>query len=97
MSLIAHGGEIAADSTKSAYSLLTTKGASNLLLHFEHPQVPLDLIVRKWNAQIVQLGQHLLGASQQLIKQILGHTLFPLFSLFGHFLLRAHWLCSKAL
>src|SRR5437660_7003692 len=59
MTLLTHGGEIAADATKRRQSGLTAKGARNLLLHLDHAQVALGLIVGKGNGQIVQKGQDL--------------------------------------
>ena len=45
MTLLAHGGEITANATKSRRPVLAAQGAGNLLLHFHHPHVPLGLIV----------------------------------------------------
>ncbi len=47
MTLLAHGGKIAADVTKGGRSRLRAKGARNLLLNFDHTKIPLRLIVRK--------------------------------------------------
>ena len=45
MALLAHRGVIAADTTKRGQPSLTPKDARNLLLDFDHAQVPLGLIV----------------------------------------------------
>ena len=62
MTLLAHGREVAADTTKGRRSSVTAKCARNLLLDFDHPQIPLGLIVGKRDRQIVEKGQYLLGA-----------------------------------
>src|SRR5947209_14483629 len=71
ISLLLHGRKITADAAKSGDPSRTAKGARNLLLHFGPAQVPLRLVVRKRNAQIVEQGQHLLCTQKQGIKQIL--------------------------
>ena len=43
--LLVEGGEIAADATDLLNARLGRQSARNLLLHFEHAQVPLGLIV----------------------------------------------------
>ena len=43
--LLTHGGEIATNDTKGRGPLRTAKGAGNLLLHFDHPQISLRLVV----------------------------------------------------
>ena len=75
MTLFAHRAEIAADPAKGGDARFTAKGASDLLLNFDHAKVPLGLIVRKGNGQIVQKGQQLVCAPQQVIQQILAGRL----------------------
>ena len=75
VSLLVHRRKITADAAKSGDPSHTTKGARNLLLHFRPAKVPLGLVVRKRNAQVVEQSQHLLGAPEQRIQQILGLTL----------------------
>ncbi len=67
VSLLLHRRQIAADAAKSRGPSRTAKGASNLLLHFDHPQVALSLIVRKWNREVVEQRQHLFGTLKQCI------------------------------
>jgi len=45
MLLLAQGRQIAADATESGRLAFTAKGPGNLLLHFDHQQVPFGLIV----------------------------------------------------
>jgi hypothetical protein len=45
MTLLLHGGKIAADATKDGGSVRTPKGARNLLLHFGHPKISFGQIV----------------------------------------------------
>ncbi len=71
MTLLAHGGKIAADVTKGGCSRLRAKGGRNLLLNFDHTKIPLRLIVRKWDGEIIEEGQHLVCPSQQIIQQVL--------------------------
>src|SRR2546430_3209848 len=75
VSLLVHRRKITADAAKSGDPSHTTKGARNLLLHFRPAKVRLGLVVRKRNAQVVEQSQHLLGAPEQRIQQILGLTL----------------------
>src|SRR5437773_4317297 len=75
VSLLVHRRKITADAAKSGDPSRTAKGARNLLLHFRQAKVPLGLIVRKRNAQVVEQSQHLLGTQEQCIEQILGLAL----------------------
>src|SRR2546426_5926002 len=72
MSLLLHSRKITADAAKSGDPCSTPKSARNLLLHFCPAEVPLGLVVRKRNPQVVEQGQHLLGTQKQGIQQILG-------------------------
>ena len=76
MPLLAHGGEIAANTAKGRQSPFTAKRARDLLLHFDHPQITLRLIVGERDRQIIQKCQDLLSPSHQVIEQVLGRTLF---------------------
>jgi hypothetical protein len=75
MSLLLHRRKITADAAKSGDPSRTAKGAGNLLLNFCPAKIPLGLIVRKRNAQVVEQRQHLLGTQEQRIQQILGLAL----------------------
>src|SRR5258707_4051515 len=76
--LLVHRRKITADAAKSSDPCSTAKGARNLLLHFGPAKVPLGLVVRKRNPQVVEQCQHLLGTPKQRIQQILGLALLAL-------------------
>src|SRR6266568_4500227 len=65
MALLLHRRKVTADAAKSGDPSRTTKGARNLLLHFGPAKVPLRLIIRKRNPQIVEQSQHLLCSQEQ--------------------------------
>src|SRR5260370_17158964 len=71
MSLLLHSRKITADVAKSGDPSRTAKGASNLLLNFCPAKIPLGLVVRKRNAQVVEQSQHLICTRHQRIHQIL--------------------------
>src|SRR6266851_2375798 len=82
MPLLLHRRKITADAAKSGDPSRTAKGARNLLLNFCPAKVPLGLIVRKRNPQVVEQRQHLLGTQEQRIQQIHGLALLaPAFAL----------------
>src|SRR5260221_13618817 len=75
VSLLVHRRKITADTAKRGSPSRTAKGASNLLLHFRQAKIPLGLVVRKRNPQVVEQRQHLIGTPKQRIQQILGLAL----------------------
>src|SRR5579875_754465 len=75
MPLLLHGRKIAADLTKSGSASRAAKGASNLLLHFDHAQIAFCQIVGERNAQVIERRQYLFGTAKQGIEQILGPAL----------------------
>lgn len=56
MALLVPGRQIATDATKCGRSALAAKDPGNLLLHFHHAQIPLRLIVRERDGQIIEEG-----------------------------------------
>src|SRR2546423_94607 len=78
MPLLLHCGKITADAAKSGDPIRTAKGARNLLLHFCPTKVPLRLVVRKRNPQIVEQSQYLLCTPKQRIQKILSLALLGL-------------------
>jgi hypothetical protein len=54
MTLLAHGGQRAANATKGGRALLAAKGCGDLLLDVDHAQVAPGLIVGKGEREIVQ-------------------------------------------
>src|SRR6266849_5167243 len=75
MSLLLHRRKITADAAKSGDPSGTAKGAGNLLLNFCPAKVPLGLVVRKRNPQVVEQSQHLICTPKQRIQKILGLAL----------------------
>src|SRR6266566_296332 len=94
MALLLHRRKVTADAAKSGDPRRTTKGARNLLLHFGPAKVPLRLIIRKRNPQIVEQSQHLLCSQEQGIQQILGLALLGLAFPFSRSRHRWRWLSS---
>ncbi len=56
--LFAQGREVTADAAEPGDSLFGAEAARDLLLHFDHPQISLGLVVVKWDGKIVQEPQH---------------------------------------
>jgi len=75
MSLLVHGRKITADATKGGDSCLTAKGASNLLLNFRHPKIPLRLVVGERDREVMEQSEHLVSPVQQGIQEVFGRTL----------------------
>src|SRR5258708_5814761 len=75
VSLLLYSGKITADTAKRGDPSRTAKGARNLLLHFRQAKVPLGLVVRKRNPQVVEQSQHLVCTPKQCIQKILGLAL----------------------
>src|SRR6266700_7396627 len=94
MAWLLHRRKVTADAAKSGDPSRTTKGAINLLLHFGPAKVPLRLIIRKRNPQIVEQSQHLLCSQEQGIQQILGLALLGLAFPFSRSRHRWRWLSS---
>src|SRR5450755_4330534 len=61
LTLFAHGAQITPDAAKGGDTSFTAKGTRDLLLNFDHPQIPFCLIIRKWDGQVVQKSQYLVG------------------------------------
>ena len=78
MTLLLHGGKVAADTAKSGSAVRTAEGARNLLLHLGHSKIPFSKIVRKWQRKIIEQGQDLFGTRHECIEQILGGSLLRL-------------------
>src|SRR5260221_5580854 len=71
VSLLVHRRKITADTAKRGDPSRTAKGARNFLLHFRQAKVPLGLVVRKRNPQVVEQSQHLVCTPKQYIQKIL--------------------------
>ena len=58
-------------------SRFAAEGARDLLLDFDHANIPLSQVVVKWHDQeAVQHGQHRLLVVDQAVKQVPRSTLF---------------------
>lgn len=57
--LLAKCGEVATNATKAPRPFLGTETARDLLLHLDHPQIPLSLVVIKRHRQIQQEAEHI--------------------------------------
>lgn len=57
--MLAGGGQTAADHTEHSHPTFPAETARHLLLHLDHAQVPLRLVVVEWHAQIIRESQHL--------------------------------------
>ena len=74
--LFAQGREVAADAAKHGNALLGAEAAGDLLLHFDHAQISLGLVVIKGDRKIVQEAQHGPLALAESIQQIASRALF---------------------
>jgi hypothetical protein len=74
--LFAQGRQVAADATKHGPPLLSAKTPGDLLLHFNHTQIALGLVVIKGHRKIEQEAQHRPLASREAIQQIARWALF---------------------
>src|SRR5215472_1823484 len=74
--LLAQGRQIAADTTKGSRSRFAAEGARHLLLNFDHPHIPLCLVIVKRHDEAVEEGQYCLLVADQAVKQVARRTLF---------------------
>src|SRR5947209_2709315 len=84
--LFAQGRQIATNAAKSLCSRQTAEADRDLLLHFDHAQIPLGQIVVKIHPQIFQEAEDRLLMFAQTVEQIACGTLFdsPLGPRRGH-------------
>ena len=68
--LLAQCGQRAANATKGHHPSFRAKGARDLLLHFDHADISLRLIVVKGDREVGEEGQHRLLADLKPIQQI---------------------------
>ena len=69
MTLLAHGGNVAANATEELSSQLTSKAARHLLLDLDHTNITLGLAIVKRNAQMMQESKNLVLMLVQTIEQ----------------------------
>ncbi len=74
--LLAQGRQVATNAAEGQNSGFRAEGARNLLLHFDHPNVALGLIIVKRHGEIFQEGQHQLPTSLKSIEQVVGRMPF---------------------
>lgn len=74
--LFAQRGQIAPNAAKRLCASQTTETARDLLLHFDHAQIPFSEIVVKIHAQIFQKAEDGLLVDAQTVEQIAGSTLW---------------------
>src|SRR5260370_39995851 len=74
--LLAQGREIASDAAEGSSARHTAKTPRDLLLHFDHADIPLGQTVVKRHGEVVQEQQHGLLVLGQAIEQIASRRLF---------------------
>src|SRR6516162_10230817 len=74
--LLAQRRQVASDATKGSRSRFAAEGARHLLLDFDHPNIPLRLVIVERHDETVEEGQHGLLVADQAIKQVARRTLF---------------------
>ena len=94
--LLAQGRQVRADATEHHHPNFRAETAGDLLLHFDHAQISLGLVVVKGHRKIVQEPQHGPLALREAIQQIASRALFgsPRFSLP---LFRLLWCCGRGI
>ncbi len=73
--LLAHGGEIAADAAEGARALRAAEGAGDLLLHLDHADVALGLVVVEGDGGVVHESEHRALMGGEAVEEVLGLTL----------------------
>ena len=73
--LLAQGGQIATNASKDLSAKQGSEASGNLLLNFDHAQIPLGLIVIKRHPQIFQKGPDILLMLAQGFCQNSNHIL----------------------
>jgi hypothetical protein len=68
--LLAQRRQIATDATEGGGSRFAAKGAGDLLLHFDHPNITFRLVIVKWHHEALQESQHRLLIAVQAVQQI---------------------------
>src|SRR6266702_5122305 len=88
--LLPQGRKVTADAAKHRYPVFGAEAPGDLLLHFDHAQISLRLIVVKRDRKIVEEAQDHPLSSREAIQQLACRALFgspwfslPLFRLLG--------------
>src|SRR6266702_2377746 len=74
--LLAQGRQVASDATKGRCSRFAAERTRDLLLDFDHPNIPLGLVIVKRHDEAVQEGQHSRLVLDQAVQQVARSTLF---------------------
>src|SRR5919108_3992502 len=75
-SLLTERGEVTANATEHRHPVFGTETPRDLLLHFDHAQIALRLVIVKRHGKIVQEAQHGPLPSREAIQQIARRALF---------------------
>src|SRR2546427_10455700 len=74
--LLTEGGEITANATEHRHPLFGAEAARDLLLHFDHAQIPLGEVIGETHGKIVQEAQHGPFARGESVQQVAWRSLF---------------------
>src|SRR5436305_5860688 len=74
--LLAQGRQIASDAAKDLCTSQRAEAAGNLLLHFDHPKIPLREAIVKRHSEVLQEAQHGVLVLGKAIEQIARCRLF---------------------
>lgn len=83
MPLLSGGAQITANAAEGGRSRLAAERSRDLLLHFDHAQIPFRQIIRQRHARIRDEGEHRCGMVEQGIQQVFGGRLFGTTAPFG--------------
>ena len=75
MTLLSQCRDIASDPTEGRRPFSGAETATDLLLHFHHPQISLSKVIVKGNRKVFHESQHLWPVAMQPVEQVLGFTL----------------------
>jgi hypothetical protein len=76
--LVVHRRKRTAERTKSGGTSSTAKGIGHLLGNVGAAKIPLGLLLRKRNPQVVASSQNVIGTRQESVQKLLGRPLFCL-------------------
>src|SRR5450759_2124849 len=93
--LLAQCGQIATNATKILGTREATKTARDLLLHFDHPKIPLREVVVKIHTQIMQEAEERFLVFLQAINKVASGSLFAFSSCSGRS--RCPWMSQISL
>src|SRR5438034_2915845 len=68
--LLAQGGQVTTNAAEGNHSRFTAERARDLLLHFDHANISLGLVIVKRHSEVFQEGKHCFFAHLKPIKQV---------------------------